>query len=115
MNFYNAIHLADDVETMKIPLTEYSAFSFENLLGLIKKLIGTPRNPLAQIVRRKSELNSSSDFITKIVEISDCVESVQKTASQIDYVQMKVKSIHICVNYYPNNLIQLKSDDFVKI
>lgn len=33
MNFHNTIHLADDVEKMQGPLTAYSAFPFENMLG----------------------------------------------------------------------------------
>ena len=38
INFHNLLHLIDDVRQMQAALTAYSAFYFENLLRIIKKI-----------------------------------------------------------------------------
>lgn len=55
MNNHNLIHLADDVEFAKMPLSEISAFPFENCLGKIKQQLNGKNKPLAQLIRRMSE------------------------------------------------------------
>lgn len=47
MNFHNLIHLADDVKYMSGPLSSFSSFPFESVLGQIKKLVRASRNPLS--------------------------------------------------------------------
>ena len=113
INFHNLIHLADDVRQLKAPLTHYSAFPFENLLGIIKRLIRTPNNPLAQIFRRLSEIYHSSKIMTKIPELSNRVKIAQ-TNSQIDYSDLKLRSFHISVKE-PNNIVELNTGAFVQI
>lgn len=113
INFHNLIHLADDVRQMQAPLTAYSAFPFENLLGLIKKLIRTPRNPLAQIFRRLSEIDSTSQIMTKIPMFSNRME-ITRTISQIDYSDIKLKAFHVSVTH-PNNIVELIIGDLIKI
>lgn len=59
-NVHLLAHICDDVKIYG-PLDEYSAFSFENYLGHIKKLIKSSSNILQQIHRRLQEtINSSS-------------------------------------------------------
>jgi len=48
--------LADDVR-LNYTLNDISAFSFENQLGLMRKLLRTANKPLAQICRRIHEQN----------------------------------------------------------
>lgn len=51
------IHLHEDVRLCG-PLDDFSCFPFENYLGLLKRLVRSPINPLAQIYRRLSEENN---------------------------------------------------------
>ena len=55
MNFHNLIHVEDDVKLMKTSLSSYSAYPFENYLGIIRKLIRNPNNPLAQVSKRLND------------------------------------------------------------
>lgn len=52
MNFHNLIHIADDVANIGAPISQFSAFDFENSLGYIKAIVKSPNNPIAQINRK---------------------------------------------------------------
>lgn len=52
MNIHNLIHIADDVINIGTPISQFSAFDFENSLGYIKSIIKSPTNPLSQIQRK---------------------------------------------------------------
>lgn len=52
MNIHNLIHIADDVINIEAPISQYSAFDFENSLGFIKSIVNCPTNPIAQIQRK---------------------------------------------------------------
>lgn len=39
MNIHNIIHIADDVINIGAPISQFSAFDFENSLGYIKSII----------------------------------------------------------------------------
>ena len=54
-NVHNLIHLCDDVDTFSCSLNEVSAFPFENYLQMIKKLVRSSCNPIAQVTKRMSE------------------------------------------------------------
>jgi len=54
-------HLADD-DAIHGALDKFSSFSFETYLGRIKKLVRSSNKPLAQIVRRISELQNVDGF-----------------------------------------------------
>lgn len=60
INFHNLIHLADDVIFMNAPLTEFSAYDFENCLGFIGNLITVKRNPIGQLNRKLHSLQNSA-------------------------------------------------------
>lgn len=55
INVHYLIHLADDVRNMNSALINISAYSFENCLGMIKKVLRSPNRPLAQLCRRIHE------------------------------------------------------------
>lgn len=59
-NVHGLLHLCEDVKQHG-NLDEFSAFPFENFLGTLKKLVRRPSNPLAQVIRRLSEINAQSN------------------------------------------------------
>ncbi|KAM7306470.1 uncharacterized protein ISCGN_010173 [Ixodes scapularis] len=68
-NVHSLIHLADQCLDHG-PLDEFSAFPFESYLGKIKKELRSPREPLAQLSRRLSEVRDVSHMLTKEVQKS---------------------------------------------
>ena len=57
-NIHNLLHLADDCQNLHSPLNDISAFKFENYLQVIQKSIRNANNPVAQIARRKQEVEN---------------------------------------------------------
>lgn len=55
-NVHNLSHLPDDVEKYGT-IDKFCAFSFENYLGYLKKLLRKPNQPLMQVVNRITENN----------------------------------------------------------
>lgn len=55
INFHNLMHLCDDVLNKSCTLMKMTAFPFENLLGLIKRMLRSGNKPLAQVCRRLHE------------------------------------------------------------
>ncbi|KAJ8983167.1 hypothetical protein NQ317_016266 [Molorchus minor] len=68
-NVHNILHIISDVEYMGT-LDKFSAFPFENMLQKIKNLIRKGDNPLAQVVKRISEINKSSPHIFSKIQSS---------------------------------------------
>ncbi|XP_073672075.1 uncharacterized protein [Paramisgurnus dabryanus] len=70
-NVHSLVHLASDANLYG-SLDECSAFSFENYLHQLKRLVRSGRNPLSQIVRRLREADKLSKILrepNKTVEI----------------------------------------------
>jgi hypothetical protein len=57
-NVHMLSHLCDDVNIFGA-LDNYSAFPFENYLGMLKHLVRSPNKPLLQIVKRLKEIEPS--------------------------------------------------------
>ena len=55
-NIHNLLHLAEDCQNLHSSLNEISAFKFENYLQVIKKSIHNANNPVAQLAKRKLEV-----------------------------------------------------------
>lgn len=125
MNFHNLIHVADDVKHMNAPLTEFSAFPFENCLGLINKLIRTPRNPLAQVARRLHELQTGPQPVlaaergpfTDYIRARDTSEIGRITGIQglrTEFFQISLKGVSIRISH-PDNVVQLLDGTIIRI
>ena len=119
MNFHNLCHVVDDVEFMKAPLLAFSAYPFENYLGLIRKLIRTPNNPLAQIYRRLNEMQSvPSNIIQKNKVLSDCLKKNFRTdeenATNCDLLEIKLNNCTIRA-IPPNNIVLLEDGKVVSV
>lgn len=59
-NVHGLIHLSEDVRRHG-NLDLISGFPFEDYLGKMKKMIRTPHHPLAQVIRRVSEMHSCAE------------------------------------------------------
>ena len=57
-NIHNLIHVSDDVMRFG-PIYSFSAYPFENFLGIIKRLLRKSERPLQQIVKRIYEVQLS--------------------------------------------------------
>lgn len=58
-NVHNLKHLSDDVEHFQCSLNDISAFPFENHLQIIKRLVRNSKNPIGQVGKRISELETT--------------------------------------------------------
>jgi len=102
------IHLSDDVENMHCNLFDISAFSFENHLGGIKKLIRASNAILAQYCRR---LQEKSQVINTKTKLSPRLKYTNKNGviSKIQYNGVIVSSNS------PNNMFMLENGQIIKI
>jgi len=73
-NVHALLHLPDDVRQLG-PLDTFSAFPFENFLGIMKRRIRSGSRPLAQITRRISEL-SGTNFCEKSIRTNKKVTKI---------------------------------------
>ena len=64
-NIHNLLHLAEDCQNLHSSLNEISAFKFENYQQVIKKSIRNAKNPVAQIAKRKLEVESHCTQLLK--------------------------------------------------
>lgn len=119
MNMHNLIHIPDDVEHLKMPLPMFSTFPFENYLGHLKKLVRTPNAPLAQVIRRLSEMEATSDMICRPIpavsrwkQIKNNKQLAPTDLIALKEIQIKSTLLSIC---HPDNIVQLKNGDILKI
>lgn len=63
-NVHNLIHLADDINTFRVPLDDFSCFPFENEMKNVKRYLRKHDKPLSQIFKRISEKTSLSNIKT---------------------------------------------------
>ena len=59
-NVHNLIHLHEDVENQQCGLESLSAFRFETFLHQIKKMVRKSHQPISQITKRISEMQTSN-------------------------------------------------------
>ena len=57
-NVHSLIHLHEDVLFYNSPLDKISSFPFENFMQTLKKHVRSSSNPIVQVAKRQSELNS---------------------------------------------------------
>lgn len=89
-NIHNLKHVVDDARYMKCSLNDISAFPFENHLQVIKRLVRTAKNPIAQIVKRLSEVENAG------------IKQQKKTHTSLSFVSANKR----------NGCLLLQNDDF---
>lgn len=113
MNLDNLIHLPDDIRYMNSSVEHFSCFPFENCLSHIKKLVRTPVNPLTQVARRISELETGSDCVMKrhvlfSVDSRASKSNFDKKEGALNYCRITYKGFKLTTEK-PNNVVSLKS------
>lgn len=113
LNNHNLIHSADDVRYMEAPLSDYSAFAFENY---VRKIKGVVRSPVKVVYRRFSEIEAPEKETIKryplIGETEKCKICIDET--MISYTKITFKKYKIGISY-PNNIVQLDNGKFFQI
>lgn len=114
LTMHNLIHIADDTDKFKVPLSEISAFWGENYLSIFKRLVKSPKKPLTQIVNRLKELESGDNF--KIMK--KCLINGYKYKNKnivqykdkgfVNISEIELNGVILKPNN-PNNIIQLQS------
>lgn len=114
-NIHNLYHLADDVAYMQCCLSVMSSYSFENLLGKIKKLLRSGNKPLAQLCRRFNEISTSMSPKPKLPEkIEILKEYKDDDIDEIIIKRIKFKNI-LLTTKSPDNTVLLKNNEVLEI
>ncbi|KAJ8940896.1 hypothetical protein NQ318_004595 [Aromia moschata] len=101
-NVHILCHLVDDVKNYG-PLDRFSAFPFENYLGVLKKLIKSPTQPLQQIHRRLKEadyffrINCSQKSLVHLLEHNSGPTSIYTCCRQ--YRKVKYQNFILCAKF----------------
>lgn len=114
-NIHSLYHLADDVEFMQCCLSLVSSYAFENLLGKIKRLLRTGNNPLAQICRRFTEMDSSfcpRPTLSNPIEILK--EYQDNDMNELIIKRIKFKNV-LLTTKLPDNTVLLKNNEILQI
>lgn len=115
MNIHNLIHIVDDVVNMKAPLSQFSAFDFENSLGFIKTFLKSPTNPIAQIQRKLHifHSNSSENNIPLLYPLTlstkYCLGNVKENFElKVSFSYVNINGFKVTVTH-PDNVCLLKN------
>ena len=109
-NVHSLVHLCDDVIRFQLPLDALSAFKFENYLKTLKRFVRNANNPLAQIVKRIKEIESTGSVSKK--ELQWKIRSNGKDAwflihTQIVHVISVDNETCNCEVFYKADLLEL--------
>ncbi|KAJ8672667.1 hypothetical protein QAD02_017210 [Eretmocerus hayati] len=114
-NTHNTFHLPDDVKNMGCPLSDISAFCFENLLGRMKKILQSGNRPLAELQ------NKLHDFCPdkkpdKPLEFVAYPSASQKHAKEgaVNLFKVQYKDSTL-TGKAPNNVVQLVTGEVMLI
>ncbi|KAJ8677968.1 hypothetical protein QAD02_013755 [Eretmocerus hayati] len=112
-NMHNSLHLADQVNYMGVPLVDISAFSFENLLGKIKKFIESGNKPLDQLCNKMDNyLECERPSVQPDFEIIS--ENKADKFGKIILKRIKLHGTELNMSD-ANNVVQLDNGEIVRI
>ncbi|KAJ8674154.1 hypothetical protein QAD02_005416 [Eretmocerus hayati] len=110
LNIHCGHHLADDVEFTQSNINDISAFPFESELRLIKEILRSPNNTLAQYCRRVHEQRTILD---QTARVERNLQILKITKSQ-EIMKMIYKQ-QFFSNNHPDNTVLLNDGSVVKI
>lgn len=119
INIHNIIHIVDDVEYTRLPLTELSAFIFEDCLGRIKEIVRGKTKPLQQVV-----LLLASPEARDLLEVKHPLHKRLRSKKELEIEFQKDSSQEIKKVIYKdmildvteaNNTVQLKTGKIICI
>lgn len=115
-NVHGLVHLATDAYNLG-PLDTYSAFRFENHLGVLKRTLNSTNRPLEQIYNRISERNSASSFtpvkIKCVLKFSHCNgPTLRISGEQYSYVALSTFILRVNTG---NNCCQLVCGSIIEV
>lgn len=114
-NIHSLYYLADDVELMQCCLSLVSSYSFENLLGKIKRLLRTGNNPLVQLCRQFNEMDSNfCPRPTPSNPIKILKEYQDNDMNELIIKRIKLKNV-LLTTKLPDNSILLKNNEILQI
>ncbi|KAJ8665422.1 hypothetical protein QAD02_007084 [Eretmocerus hayati] len=110
LNIHYSHHVADDVQYTQCNINDISAFPFESLLGVIKRMLRSPHNTLAQYCRRLFEERTALDQTAQLEkELKVIRVTKDDEVLLVRFKQQYFSSAH------PNNTALLKDGTIVKI
>lgn len=115
LSFHNLLHVADDVETFRAPLSDLSAFWGENYIANFKKFLQSSFKPLTQIANRLSELEAEDRIQVRKRSVMNVIDERQHCGVVIyngkEYVGLSsVTLLGVTIKpTHPNNHILLSN------
>ncbi|XP_043484986.1 uncharacterized protein LOC122512906 [Leptopilina heterotoma] len=121
LNNHNLLHVADDVERMRKSLSDFSAFPFENCLGMLKSLISGRKDVVPQLIKRISEIENCPTLLPEFkLTVNQPVQRIQKDPlveykNQTEEIQaVTVKEIKIRT-IRPDNTVLLNNNTILEV
>ena len=89
-NLHALIHLPENVEFLKAPLEDFSAFPFESHISSIKSLVKNHKNPLEEISRRLIEKSKASNIASiKLCMPTNIVKIPRSSENQSEFLNLE--------------------------
>lgn len=112
---HSLIHIADDIQYMNCPMSNITAYPFENALGKIKKMIRHGNKPLSQLCRQFNEVLSLE---TEKTVTSSAVKILRKlrmdNSGKVQIKRLQYKNI-LVTDKAPNNTVLLNNNKIFQI
>ncbi|KAJ8677650.1 hypothetical protein QAD02_013437 [Eretmocerus hayati] len=113
INMHDLLHMPDDVEEMGCDITQYTAFPFENNLGVtLKGGLRSDNKPLAQICQRTAEQDLSIE--RPEVPATHRILKIAKRRERRVITKLKCRGFEMSSSY-PKNIGLLDNGDFMRI
>lgn len=104
-NVHNLSHIVDDVEHLKMPLSNCDAFPFESYLGKLRRMVNSSKKPLVQVANKINECNDNYKDFKSI----DIIYEEKTNLKTIELNGFMLKSVP------PNNVFRTRNGKYFEI